>query len=68
MLISLCLPFILGTSHLSVFSTIGHKERKELGEQFQRMRLERMEFEEMIGEQIAWFKLILVVKLNQECC
>ena len=68
MLISLCVPFILGTSSLDVFSTIGCKEREQLGEQFERMRLERRRLEIMKGEQIACLKLILVVKLNQERC
>ena len=53
MLISLCVPFILGTSPLSVFSTTDYeelKEIKELEEQF-----ERMKFERMTGEQTTWF-------------
>ena len=49
---SLCIPFILGTLSVSVFSTIGHKERKELGKQFERMTFERETFERMTGEQI----------------
>ena len=51
--ISLCLPFILGTSSLSAFSTIGHKEQEKLGKQFEKMRFERKSFESMKGEQIA---------------
>ena len=59
MLISLCVPFILGTSPLSVFSTIDYEELKEikeikeikdLEEQFERMKLERMQ-----GERTTWF-------------
>ena len=56
MLISLCVPFILGTLSLSVFSTSGYeelkeiKEIKELEDQFERMKFERMK-----GEQTSWF-------------
>ena len=42
MLTSLCVPFILGTSPLSVFSTTDYEELEE-------------EFERMKGEQTTWF-------------
>ena len=56
MLISQCVPFILGTSTVSVLSTTCYeelkeiKEIKELEEQFEGMKLERMQ-----GEQTTWF-------------
>lgn len=50
MLISFCVPFILGSSPLSVLSTTGHEELKELEEQ-----VERVKFERIKGEQKSWF-------------
>ena len=55
---SLCVPFILGTSPLSVFSTTDYEELeevKELEEQFERMKFERIRLERMKGEQTTWF-------------
>ena len=66
MLISPCIPFILGTSPLSVFSTTGNEELKEIKEL--EAQFERMKFERMKGEQTTCFQLIISVKLNQERC
>ena len=57
MLISLCVPFILGTLREEL------KEIEELKEEFERMKFERMK-----GEQTTCFQLIISVKLNQEPC
>ena len=63
---SLCIPFILGTSPLSVFFTTGYEEMEEIKEL--EAQFEGMKFERMKGEQTACFQLIISVKLNQERC